>query len=163
MLFELKTINQMFLDNTNQEMGQNNEKFTDSLKIQVVFIIFKTYFKKISDIWNLEFRLIFRWKRYTHKYENDLKLWLCTHLSPLSFHLSWWSQHHRCVFIAKGAGRRKNNYYCLCNTLKAFIATLRGPLSILLLVWMLFGGTLAFVPDVSSPVQKRPKQFLYMQ
>lgn len=37
----------MFLDNTNQEMGQNNEKFTDSLKFQVVFIIFKTYFKKI--------------------------------------------------------------------------------------------------------------------
>lgn len=36
----------MFLDNTNQEMGQNNEKFTDSLKIQLVLIIFKTYFKK---------------------------------------------------------------------------------------------------------------------
>lgn len=37
----------MFLDNNNQETGQNNEKFTDSLKIQVVFIIFKTYFRKI--------------------------------------------------------------------------------------------------------------------
>lgn len=37
----------MFLDDTNQEVGQNNEKFTDSLKFQVVFIIFKTHFLKI--------------------------------------------------------------------------------------------------------------------
>lgn len=55
------------------------------------------------------------------------------------------SQHHRCVFIAGGKGRRKHDYYLLYDGLRAFIAAPRGALSIPMLFCETSAGTLAFV------------------
>lgn len=61
-----------------------------------------------------------------------------------------------------GEEKKQQNYYWLYNALKAFIVTLGGPLSILLLFWRLFVGTLAFVLDLLLLVQERHTQILNM-
>lgn len=156
----------MFLDNVNQEECQNNEKITD-IKFWVVFMLLICLCFLINALKYEKFNL----DSYLNGKTANINIQImkncdckrtpiflkCSKVplvfSPLSVIPTDVSS------LPKEQGGGKNNYYCLYNDLKAFIATLWGPLSILLLFWGLFGGTLAFVLDL----QERPTQILYMQ